>query len=115
MRFLAFALVCAATLLPSAVWATQEEDDAERIYMFCVRGAAVRFEASGESPTDIAQAAMWACLPQYVAASNLLQNDPQAPISSNGLEATAKQAAIGQVVGVRLCKKTNDCAYSVAK
>ena len=91
--------------------ADETKDSAMKDYVLCVRRAAIRFEPSGESPQSIAEAATWACLSEGAKASNYLIRDPKAGLDPKGLQDSAKLSAIGQVVGVRLCKKTNDCDY----
>lgn len=92
--------------------AEDTKGSAEGDYMLCVRRAAIRFEPSGESPQSVAEAATWACLSEETKVDNLLLHDPKPGISPVGLRDSATFTAIGQVVGVRLCKKTGDCAYS---
>jgi hypothetical protein len=87
------------------------KDSAIEDYMLCVRRAAIRFEPSGESPESIAGAATWACSREGTKAFNYLLRTPNPGLDPKGLQDTAKFVAIGQVVGVRLCKKTNDCDY----
>ena len=87
-------------------------EKAEGDYMLCVRRAAVRFEPSGESPQDIATAAVWACVREGLPAMNLLLRDPNTSMTPVQLVSSAKQAAIGQVVGARLCRKNKDCDYA---
>src|SRR5947207_3689015 len=106
--FAAFGLAIAVN--PAA--AQEDKETALRDYMVCVRRVAIRFEPSGESPQSIAEAATWACLSEGVKAMNFLLHDANPGISPTGLVDSANQAAIGQVVGVRLCKNNHDCAYS---
>lgn len=106
-------LLCLTFLFATDIAIAQEtKESVERDYMLCVRRAAIRFEPSGESPQSIAEAATWACLSEGVKATNYLLHDPQPGISPIGLVDSAKAAAVGQVVGVRLCKLTKDCAYA---
>jgi hypothetical protein len=103
------------TVFGTANLATAQESKeaaAEANYMLCVRRAAIRFEPSEESPQSIAEAATWACLGEETKADNLLLNDPRPGITPMGLHESAEFTAVGQVVGVRLCKKTKDCAYA---
>lgn len=108
--FAGFGLLIAVT----AATAEDDKQTALRDYMICVRRAAIRFEPSGESPQSIAEAATWACLSEGIKAINFLLHDANPGISPTGLVDSAKQAAIGQVVGVRLCKNNHDCTYSTA-
>jgi hypothetical protein len=91
--------------------AQETKESAIHDYMLCVRRAAIRFEPSGESPESIAEAATWACLSEGTKASNYLLRNLNPGLDPKGLQDSAKFVAIGQVVGVRLCKKTNDCDY----
>ena len=104
-------IVSAFLIFAHNAWA-DEKSDALGAYMLCARHMAVRFEPSGESPESIATAALWACANEMVKATNILLRDSNPGISPTGLEASARQAALSQVVVVRLCKKTKDCAYA---
>lgn len=77
--------------------------------MLCVRRAAARLEPSGESPQSIAEAALWVCAAERIAVANDMIQHP--PGFDN--EPNERGAAIAQVVGVRLCKRTKDCFYGV--
>lgn len=91
-----------------------EQRDAEGAFMLCVRKAAIRFEPSGETPQSIAKAAVWACLDEEARATTAILNSANPGIDPKSLQLTAEMVAIGQVVGVRLCKANKDCAYANA-
>lgn len=80
--------------------------------ILCIRRAAVRFEPSGETPQSIAEAAIWACSSERVAVANYDIQHPGPAAGFVDIDSTGKFLAIAQVVGVRLCKRTRDCAYS---
>jgi hypothetical protein len=108
----AAAIIVCGSLLFAASASADEKSDAMMAYMLCARHMAVRFEPSGESPESIATAATWACINEGANAFNILLHDPNPGTSPTDLEQSARAAAVGQVVGVRLCKKTKDCAYA---
>ena len=102
---LSFATIAVAQ--PSPEQATR--DELLRNDMICVRRAAARLEPSGETPQSIAEAALWVCTAERIAVANHMIQHP--PGFDN--EPNERGAAIAQVVGVRLCKRTKDCFYGV--
>ena len=82
--------------------------------MLCVRRAAIRFEPSGETPQSIADAAMWACSSERIALGNYDIQHPSLVAGAVDMESNYRFVAVAQVVGVRLCKRSRDCAYASA-
>jgi hypothetical protein len=87
-------------------------DTATRNFMFCVRNTAARLEPSGESPRDIADAAVFVCLPEEIIALNLALGEGN-PRSQN-LRETALFFGASQVVVSRHCRLTGDCELAPA-
>ena len=104
------AAIVAFSLLLIGRASADEKTDAMSAYVLCARHMAVKFEPSGESPESIASAAVWACTAEGAKAFNSLLSDPLN--TPQQLVESAKLSAVGQVVGVRLCKKTKDCSYA---
>ena len=92
-----------------ALAAAAPSDDIVRDYMLCVRRTAARLEPSGDSPTDIAEAAKVYCTPTRTAALN---SALKAGNSTAEIEAAADLYGRAQVVASRLCRKTKDCALA---
>lgn len=86
-------------------------NDATRTLMFCARNMAARLEPSGDPPSDVAEAAVFLCLPEESAAVNLWYKagSPNTGANPDQLRGTALFYAKGQAVISRLCRKTKDC------
>ena len=96
-----------------ALMAAAPSDDVVKDYMLCVRRMAVRLEPSGESPTDIADAAKTFCPTARTAGLNSgrdLKGGNGA--STDEMERAASFYARAQVVAARLCRRTKDCALN---
>lgn len=94
-----------------ALMAATPTDDVVKDYMLCVRRMAVRLEPSGESPTDIADAAKAFCSTARTAALNSRRDlKGGAGASTDEMESAASFYARAQVVAARLCRRTKDCA-----
>lgn len=94
-----------------ALMAAAPSEDVVRDYMLCVRRMAVRLEPSGESPTDIADAAKAFCSNSRTAALNSSRDIKGGTATSiDEMENAATFNARAQVVADRLCRRTKDCA-----
>lgn len=116
MRLCVIGLVGLA-LVASPVYAQGASDQSARDAvirsdMLCVRRAAIRFEPSGETPQSIAEAAKWACSTERLAVSNYVIQHPSQLGGALDMDVNETFVAVAQVVGVRLCKRTRDCAYA---
>jgi hypothetical protein len=85
-------------------------DDVVRDYMLCVRRMAARMEPSGDTPTDIADAAKVYCTPARTAALNGAIRGSNA--TTTEIENAAELYGRAQVVVTRLCRKTKDCGLA---
>lgn len=96
-----------------ALMAAAPTDGVVKDYLLCVRRMAVRFEPSGESPTDIADAAKTYCHPERGAAINSGRDlkGGTGP-SVDEMENAATDYARAQVVAARLCRRAKDCALN---
>jgi hypothetical protein len=114
-RLLVVAALCGSLGLPSMAQA--QEAGRERVnalvydFMICVRRTAERLEPSGDAPKDVAEAAVFLCLPKETAAANaaIQAGDMQ---MMGSLRGTATFYGAGQVVAARLCRKTKDCGLA---
>lgn len=77
-----------------------------REYMLCVRTKAIRLEPSGDSPEDVAKAAVFACQREEATVFAVL------PREATQLRDTAIFYGTGQAVAARLCRKTHDCSVA---
>ena len=103
------AIVFAAALAS----ASPDSDTLVRDYNLCMRRMAEKLEPSGESPTDIANAAKAFCSDQRFKALNSARDfNGGTTASIDEMERAAEFYARAQVVAVRLCKKTGDCALT---
>jgi hypothetical protein len=92
-----------------ALAAAAPNDDVVTNYMLCVRRMAARLEPSGETSTDIADAAKVYCTTARTAALNTARGAGQ---SAAEIESAADLYGRAQVVVARLCRKTKDCALA---
>lgn len=95
--------------LALALAAAAPNDDVVRDYMLCVRRMAARLEPSGDTPTDVADAAKVYCTPARTAALNSVG---AAGNATADIESAADLYGRAQVVVVRLCRRTKDCALA---
>jgi hypothetical protein len=92
---------------------TFNNDEQVRAFVLCVRRTAVRLEPSGESPTDIADAAKAFCQKEETVALNSARDiKGGAAVSISEMENGAAFYARAQVVAARLCRRTKDCALN---
>lgn len=88
-------------------------DSVVRDYVLCVRRMAARLEPSGDSPTDIADAAKANCSAARDAADNSSRDfKGGTAISIEEIENGASFFGKSQVVVTRLCRKTKDCGLT---
>ena len=86
--------------------ASSQSADVVTAYMHCVRRNAERLEPAGDSPEDIARAAIFLCQSKEAAAF------AASPSSAEELRAAAIFFGAGQAVVARLCRKTKDCGLA---
>jgi hypothetical protein len=101
--FLAVVLLAIALLLFTRPAEAQPRDDLTRAFMVCVRSSADALEASGDTPQDVAQAAVFLCQREEAAAINA---DPRSALK---LRETALFYGASQATIARLCRRTGRC------
>lgn len=116
MRNFVTTLLCLAFYSAPVLAENTPDDDPRdtivRTAMLCVRHASVRFEPSGETPQSIAETAIWACSNERIALANYDIQHPSRIAGAVDMESNYRFVAVAQVVAVRLCKRTRDCAYA---
>lgn len=93
-----------------ALAAATPNDDVVQKYILCVGHTAMRMEPSGESPTDIADAAKFLCKTERAAA--VKSSRDAGGVSAEfivEMESAASAYGRSSVVVKRLCLKAKDC------
>ena len=102
-----------AIALALAAAGDHPNDALVRDYVICARRTAARLEPSGESPTDIADAAKAYCSSARSAALNSSRDFKGGSAASiDEIDRGAFFFAKAQVIVARLCRKTKDCGLA---